>query len=82
VEDADIVVGSHLRLTGTSEATDGWVTSAGRAVLTGEPIALALLRGGRQRVGEQVSVHDVGHVTRSKVVNPLFYDPPGDRMNA
>jgi sarcosine oxidase subunit alpha len=82
VGNADIIVGSHLRLTGTSEATDGWVTSAGRAVLTGEPIALALLRGGRQRVGEQVSVHDVGHVTHSRVVNPLFYDAPGDRMNA
>jgi sarcosine oxidase subunit alpha len=80
--DANIVVGSHLRIAGSCEATDGWVTSAGRAVLTGEPIALALLRGGRQHVGAQVSVHDAGYVTRAEVVNPPFFDPAGDRMNA
>lgn len=82
VGDANIVVGSHLRLTGSGEATDGWVTSAGCAVLTGEPIALALLRGGRQHVGAHVSVHDAGTVTRAKVVSPPFFDVTGDRMNA
>ena len=41
VSATDIVIGSHLRLADTREATDGWVTSAGRAVLSGEPIALA-----------------------------------------
>jgi sarcosine oxidase subunit alpha len=82
VGDTDIIVGSHLRLSGSAEITDGWVTSAGRAVLSGEPIALALLRSGRQHVDAHVSVHDVGHVTRARVVNPPFYDPAGDRMNA
>jgi sarcosine oxidase subunit alpha len=80
--DTDIIVGSHLRLTGSGEITDGWVTSAGSAVLTGQHIALALLRGGRQHVGAEVSVHDVSQVTRARVVNPPFFDPAGDRMNA
>ncbi len=78
----DIVIGSHLRTAGSKEATDGWVTSAGRSVATGEPIALALLRAGRAHVGEQVSVHDMGRVTSAKVVNPPFFDPAGERMNA
>jgi len=82
VGDTDIIVGSHLRLTGSGEITDGWVTSAGRAVLTGKPIALALLRSGRHCVGAEVSVHDVGQVMRARVVNPPFLDPAGDRMNA
>ena len=82
VGEADIVVGSHLRIAGSGEATDGWVTSAGRTVLTGEPIALAVLRGGREQVGAEVSVHDAGKVTRAKVVNPPFFDLAGDRMNA
>jgi sarcosine oxidase subunit alpha len=80
--DDEIVVGSHCRFIGSSEATDGWVTSAGRGVLSGKPIALALLRGGRQRLGAEVSVHDDGQVTRAKVVEPLFYDAAGERMNA
>jgi sarcosine oxidase subunit alpha len=78
----DIIVGSHLRLTGSGEVTDGWVTSAGRAVLSGQPIALALLRSGRQHVGAEVGVHDVGQVTRARVINLPFLDPAGDRMNA
>lgn len=82
VSDAHMIVGSHLRLTGSTEATDGWVTSAGRAVQTGKPIALALLRGGRQQIGTQVSVHHATTVTRAEVVNPPFFDPSGDRMNA
>jgi sarcosine oxidase subunit alpha len=80
--DDEIVVGSHCRFVGSSEATDGWVTSAGRGVLNGKPIALALLRGGRQRLGAEVSVHDDGQVTKAKVVEPLFYDAAGERMNA
>jgi sarcosine oxidase subunit alpha len=81
IGETDIVVGSHLRKADSNEVTDGWVTSAGRAVLTGEPIALAVLRGGRQHVGAHVSVHDMGKVTRAKVVSPPFYDPSGDRIN-
>lgn len=77
----DIVVGSHLRVAGSAEATDGWVTSAGQAPLTGEPIALALLRAGRERTGGQVSVHDNGATTQATVVIPPFYDPSGERMN-
>jgi sarcosine oxidase subunit alpha len=78
---ADIAVGSHLRLSGTTAATDGWVTSAGRTVADDKAIALALLRGGRQRLGTTVSVHNFGQETRASVVEPPFYDPQGARAN-
>ncbi|HVW70123.1 MAG TPA: 2Fe-2S iron-sulfur cluster-binding protein [Steroidobacteraceae bacterium] len=77
----EIIVGSHLRLSGSGEATDGWVTSAGRLSSSGEPIALALLRGGRDRLGSEVSVHDEGRVTQARVAEPIFFDAAGERMN-
>jgi sarcosine oxidase subunit alpha len=77
-----MVIGSHLRLADSSEVTDGWITSAGNAVLTGEPIALAMLRGGRGRTGSVVGVYDGSTITHATVVLPLFYDPVGERVSA
>jgi len=77
------VIGSHLRVKNSTQATDGWITSAGTAVPTHEPIALAMLRGGRGRVGTEIDLYDAGVVKgRARVVNPLFFDAAGDRMNA
>jgi len=50
------------------------------AVLTGEPVALAVLRSGRAIVGSLITVHDEGVICRARVVNPPFFDPSGDRM--
>jgi sarcosine oxidase, subunit alpha len=76
-------VGSHLRLPGSTRATDGWITSAGTTALTEEPIALALLRTGREHIGSYVEVYDCGMpTTAARVATPLFFDPAGDRMNA
>jgi sarcosine oxidase, subunit alpha len=75
-------IGSHLRLPGSTNATDGWITSAGTTALTGDPIALAMLRGGRSHIGSEIAVYDSGIPTiRTRVVDPLFFDPAGDRMN-
>jgi sarcosine oxidase subunit alpha len=76
-------VGSHLRLTGSGEATDGWITSTGLLSTDGSPVAMAMLRAGRTQMGQTVSVHHEGRVVSSaRVVTPLFYDPSGARMNA
>jgi glycine cleavage system aminomethyltransferase T len=56
---------------------------AGMTVLTNEPIALAVLRGGRGRIGAEVHVYDGGVVAgRARVVSTPFFDAAGDRMNA
>ncbi len=79
----ELTIGSHLRLPGSTQATDGWITSAGTTVMDGEPIALALLRAGRSQIGSEVDVYDLGALRgRARVVTPSFYDPAGDRMNA
>lgn len=77
-----LVAGSHLRLAQSNRATDGWITSAGSSVQTGVPVALAMLRAGRQQLGNEVSVHDSGRVSRAKVVATPFFDPSSQRMNA
>ena len=77
-----LVAGAHLRLPGTSEGSDGWVTSAGRSPALGRPIALALLRCGRKRLGETVAVHDLDRRSIATVVATPFYDPDGKRLHA
>jgi sarcosine oxidase, subunit alpha len=77
------VIGSHLRAKDSGEATDGWITSAGTSLMTHEPIALALVRGGRARIGTEVELYDAGErVGSARIVNPPFYDASGDRMSA
>jgi sarcosine oxidase, subunit alpha len=76
------VIGSHLRVEKSQDATDGWVTSAGRSVDAGTPIAMAMVRGGRARLGETVHLYDQGsRVGSAKVVPMPFYDVSGDRMS-
>jgi sarcosine oxidase, subunit alpha len=75
-------VGSHLRLKSSGEATDGWVTSAGLFSGGDRAVGLAMLRAGRQRLGQRVNVHDGGRVVgTAQVVAPVFYDEAGARMH-
>jgi sarcosine oxidase subunit alpha len=80
---AVLPVGGHLRLPGSGEATDGWITSAGMLSTNGTPVAMVMLRAGRNQMNQVVTVHDGGRiVTRARVVTPMFFDPKGTRMNA
>lgn len=80
---AALPVGAHLRLYKSGAATDGWITSAGRLSTDGTPVAMAMLRAGRNQLDKLVTVHDAGRVvSNARVVAPLFYDPTGARMNA
>jgi sarcosine oxidase, subunit alpha len=79
---AALPAGTHLRLPGSREATDGWITSSGSSSTDGKPVAMAMLRAGRSQMGNVVTVHDAGRiVTTARVVTPMFYDPGGARMH-
>lgn len=77
-----LVPGAHLRLPGTREGSDGWVTSASVSPVLGRPIALALLAGGQARLGEHLAVHDLGRQCEAEIVATPFYDPRGERLHA
>jgi sarcosine oxidase subunit alpha len=81
-EAALLVPGAHLRLPGTTEGSDGWVTSASHSPALGKTIALALLHGGRARVGEKLTVHDLDRSCAATIVSPTFLDPEGKRLHA
>ena len=45
-------------------------------------IALALVKGGRQRMGEVVHAPLLdGRTVAAKICSPVFYDPEGTRQN-
>jgi sarcosine oxidase subunit alpha len=80
-ETAPLVPGAHLRLPGTTDGSDGWVTSAARSPALGKPIALAMLRGGRARLGEVLELHDLERRGQATVIATPFFDPEGKRLH-
>jgi sarcosine oxidase subunit alpha len=58
------------------------VTSASHSPALGKTIALAMLRGGRARHGERLTVHDLDRNCEATVVSPTFLDPDGKRLHA
>jgi len=61
--------------------TEGHVTSSYRSPVLGTPVALAMLRGGSQRTGEELRVHHLGTSIGARVVKPPFVDPAGARVH-
>ena len=48
----------------------------------GHSIALAMVKGGRARMGERVYVPLAkGRVAVAVITDPVFYDPEGERQN-
>ena len=60
----------------------GHVTSSYGSATVGHPIALALLEGGRDRIGDTLTVPQAGGAITVEVTAPLFLDPEGARLYA
>jgi sarcosine oxidase, subunit alpha len=59
----------------------GHVTSSYASSVLGYPIALALVGGGRGRIGQTLYVPMPGGDLEVEVTSPVFYDPKGARIN-
>ena len=59
---------------------DGWVSSSYYSPNCERSIALALIRRGHRRMGEQVAVPLPDGVVRATVVKPVFFDEQGARL--
>jgi len=59
----------------------GHVTSSYWSATLGRSIAMALVAAGRERIGETLHVPMPGQTITAKVVQPMFYDPEGSRLN-
>jgi len=75
--------GAHLLLGAGREPpgrTDGWVTSAGFSPSLDRHVALGVLSGGRERLGEIVTACDEELRYGMRVVAPMFYDPGNEKL--
>ncbi|MDI9408200.1 MAG: sarcosine oxidase subunit alpha family protein [Candidatus Pacebacteria bacterium] len=59
----------------------GHVTSAYYSPILGRNIAMGLVMGGRAKMGETVYIPIGDKTVAAEIVNPVFYDPTGDRVN-
>ena len=59
----------------------GHVTSSYASPTLGRSIALALVKGGRARIGETVHAAPDGRFLPCKVTEPVFYDPEGAKRD-
>jgi sarcosine oxidase subunit alpha len=58
----------------------GHVTSSYYSATLGRSIALALIAGGRARIGQALHVPMPGGDIPVRVTSPIFYDPKGERL--
>jgi sarcosine oxidase subunit alpha len=62
--------------------TQGRVTSTYFSPTLGRGIAMGLIRGGLDRLGEVVEFNTVsGATVKARVVDPVFYDKEGEKQN-
>ncbi|MCT2590820.1 hypothetical protein LHJ74_13020 [Streptomyces sp. N2-109] len=80
--------GSHLVCAGSGEPEArtpvpslGHVTSSYRSAALGRTFALALVRGGRDRIGGTVHVALGDRTVAAQVTEPVFYDREGSRRD-
>jgi sarcosine oxidase subunit alpha len=60
----------------------GHVTSSYASSVLGHSIAMAMIHGGRSRLGQILYVPMPGGDLEVEVTSPVFYDPAGARINA
>ena len=59
----------------------GHVTSSYRSAALGRTFALALVKGGRDRIGERVSVPLAGRVVEATIAEAVLFDPENRRRD-
>ena len=74
-------VGAHLSLQPPPTLAEGLITSSCFSPTLQQPIALAMLKRGTQRLGEQLSAWHLGRSIAVEVVKTPFVDPTGERLH-
>ena len=77
-----IPVGAHIVQAAPPSESHGFVTSSCHSVVLGHSIALARLTRGRSRIGERVTLFNLGQTMEAEVTKLPFVDPKGERLHA
>jgi sarcosine oxidase subunit alpha len=76
-------LGAHLITDARSNKSEGYITSSGFSPSLGCGVALAMLEGGRARLGETLNVVRSGEPGLKALVAPqCAYDAKGEKLNA
>lgn len=62
-------------------ASEGHVTSSVHSPNLAHPIAMALVRNGSKRMGEELMAFHMGRTIATRIVAPVFFDPEGKRLH-
>ena len=73
--------GAHIVPTSGDLHSLGFVTSSYYSPFLGRPIALAMVNGGRDLMGETVGVFHLGERMQAQICAPCALDPKGERLN-
>jgi sarcosine oxidase subunit alpha len=82
-EAVPLPIGAHVAAVGQhgEQLSGGYVTSSAYSPFLKRPVALGMVSGGHARIGEAVTVLDEGGRARpARIVEPVFYDPAGERL--
>jgi len=76
-------VGGHVIAIGADAPapTQGWVSSSVYSPTLNKPVALGLVERGRDRIGEEIEIWDLGAARRARIVEPGAYDKEGGRLH-
>ena len=74
-------VGAHVCVQRPPAAAEGYITSSCYSPILGHPVALAMLKRGRQRLGEHITVWHMGTRVEAEVVATPFFDKEGKRLH-
>jgi len=85
-ENPSVVLEEGAQITGEANPAPGTralghVTSSYESPALGRSIAMALVADGRKRMGETLHVPMPAGAIAVKLVEPIFLDPKGDRLN-
>jgi len=80
-EGAQVVSPEHAITTEPPVPMLGHITSSYRSPVLGRSIALAMVAGGRDRIGGLVVAATPSGPVECEVVSPMFYDPEGARRD-
>ncbi|MDP0927972.1 2Fe-2S iron-sulfur cluster-binding protein [Paracoccus onubensis] len=74
--------GAHLVPLEGQRRSLGFVTSSYFSPILGRPIALALVEGGRNRIGTELGVFHLGKIGRVRICDSCAFDPTWERLHA
>jgi sarcosine oxidase subunit alpha len=79
--DTELSVGGHVRGVSVTLGSEGYITSAGHSPILGRSVALGMVRAGRARLGEIMTiVTGVNKGMSVRIAAPDAYDPKGERL--